>query len=142
MSRTLETLGLLAVGCVSGAIACSVYSRPKEQTHKRTPGLTIGEQYDLVHPGDYLTKYGNPGPINDLHYRKAYVSAYDRRTRNPLWVSEHITAQSLAQRNGDRKHSVFAEDSMIPSKFQAKLQDYFRSGYDRGHQVCNYIDLN
>lgn len=27
------------------------------------------------------------------------------------------------------------EDTSIPEKFRAKLKDYFRSGYDRGHQV-------
>jgi endonuclease G len=37
--------------------------------------------------------------------------------------------------NGDRKHSYFAEDTAIPEKFRGKLKDYFRSGYDRGHQV-------
>ena len=36
---------------------------------------------------------------------------------------------------GDRRHSTFAEDESIPEKFRAKLKDYFRSGYDRGHQV-------
>lgn len=36
---------------------------------------------------------------------------------------------------GDRRHSYFAEDESIPEKFRAKLKDYFRSGYDRGHQV-------
>jgi endonuclease G, mitochondrial len=38
-------------------------------------------------------------------------------------------------KNGDRKHSVFVEDTTIPTMFRAKLHDYFRSGYDRGHQV-------
>lgn len=37
--------------------------------------------------------------------------------------------------NGDRRHSIFAEDHSIPEKFRAKLVDYQRSGYDRGHQV-------
>ena len=36
---------------------------------------------------------------------------------------------------GDRRHSFFVEDTTIPAKFRAKLQDYHRSGYDRGHQV-------
>lgn len=27
------------------------------------------------------------------------------------------------------------EDESIPAMFRAKLQDYFRSGYDRGHMV-------
>ena len=38
-------------------------------------------------------------------------------------------------REGDRRHSYFAEDELIPAKFRAKLDDYRRSGYDRGHQV-------
>ncbi|KAI0024705.1 hypothetical protein F4780DRAFT_724665 [Xylariomycetidae sp. FL0641] len=46
-----------------------------------------------------------------------------------------MTAASLAQRGGDRKHSAFAEDEAVPAPFRARLKDYFRSGYDRGHQV-------
>jgi len=82
-----------------------------------------------------LFQYGFPGPIADLRPAASLTSAYDRRTRNPFWVAEHITPESLATRNGDRKHSYFAEDVSIPEKFRAKLKDYYRSGYDRGHQV-------
>lgn len=82
-----------------------------------------------------LFEYGFPGPISDLATRSALVSSYDRRLRNPHWVVEHITPTSLAQREGDRKHSVFAEDDGVPEPFRARLKDYFRSGYDRGHQV-------
>ena len=52
-----------------------------------------------------------------------------------MWVAEHITPTSLAIKGADRRHSFFVEDTTIPAKFRAKLQDYFRSGYDRGHQV-------
>lgn len=82
-----------------------------------------------------LFEYGFPGPDADLATRQALISSYDRRLRNPHWVVEHITPASLASRNGDRKHSVFVEDDAVPDKFRAKLKDYFRSGYDRGHQV-------
>jgi endonuclease G len=73
--------------------------------------------------------------VADLATRNALVSSFDRRLRNPSWVAEHITPDSLAESNGDRKHSVFLEDPSVPEKFRAKLKDYFRSGYDRGHQV-------
>ncbi|KAF2144239.1 uncharacterized protein K452DRAFT_357134 [Aplosporella prunicola CBS 121167] len=82
-----------------------------------------------------LFQYGFPGPVNDLREALSLTSAFDRRTRNPHWVAEHMTPGSLAQNNADRKGSAFTEDHAIPEKFRAKLKDYFRSGYDRGHQV-------
>ncbi|KAM3499677.1 hypothetical protein MY10362_007077 [Beauveria mimosiformis] len=82
-----------------------------------------------------LFEYGFPGPVADVAARSALISSYDRRTRNPHWVAEHITPASLARREADRKHSVFLEDPSIPPTFRAGLKDYFRSGYDRGHQV-------
>ncbi|KAJ5677590.1 Extracellular Endonuclease subunit A [Penicillium maclennaniae] len=82
-----------------------------------------------------ILQYGFPGPIADELSSLPLHGAYDRRTRNPAWVAEHITPQSLAMKNADRKHSTFAEDTHIPPIFRAKLADYFRSGYDRGHQV-------
>ncbi|KAI9166647.1 Mitochondrial nuclease [Paramyrothecium foliicola] len=82
-----------------------------------------------------LFEYGFPGPVADVAARSALISSYDRRTRNPHWVVEHITPASLAVRNGDRKNSAFLEDDSVPPKFRALLKDYHRSGYDRGHQV-------
>lgn len=82
-----------------------------------------------------LFEYGFPGPISDVATRTGLVSGYDRRTRNPHWVVEHITPESLHRREGDRKHSNFVEDESVPAKFRALLKDYYRSGFDRGHQV-------
>ncbi|CZT24887.1 probable endonuclease G, mitochondrial precursor [Ramularia collo-cygni] len=82
-----------------------------------------------------LFQYGFPGPVSDLRNAPSLTSAYNRATRNPHWVAEHITPASLLMQNGDRRHSQFVEDMEIPEKFRAKLKDYFRSGYDRGHQV-------
>ncbi|KAF2400722.1 hypothetical protein EJ06DRAFT_529835 [Trichodelitschia bisporula] len=80
-------------------------------------------------------QYGLTGPIHDQRAAASLYSSYDRRTRNPAWVAEHITRESLANGTADRKHSVFSEDTDVPEKFRALLKDYFRSGYDRGHQV-------
>jgi endonuclease G, mitochondrial len=82
-----------------------------------------------------LFQYGFPGPVADFATRSALVSSFDRRLRNPSWVAEHITPSSLRQLGGDRKDSSFVEDTAVPEKFRGKLKDYFRSGYDRGHQV-------
>jgi endonuclease G len=82
-----------------------------------------------------LFEYGFPGPVADVAARQALISSYDRRTRNPHWVVEHITPASLAVRDGDRKHSAFLEDDSVPPQFRAHLKAYYRRGYDRGHQV-------
>jgi len=92
-----------------------------------------------------VLKYGNPGPIPDQLVRQAYVAAYDRRMRHPAWTAEHLTLASLGKsrledkpassETGDRGNSTFQEDESLPAPFRAKLQDYFRSGYDRGHMV-------
>jgi len=91
-----------------------------------------------------VLKYGNPGPISDQLVRKAYVAAYDRRLRHPAWTAEHLTLASLGRspletpsdsEQGDRQRSTFQEDETLPVSFRARLQDYFRSGYDRGHMV-------
>jgi len=87
-------------------------------------------------------KYGSPGPITDQLVRKAYVAGYDRRLRHPAWTAEHLTQSTLRKNSGtkesntgDRSKSNFVEDESIPAMFRGKLQDYFRSGYDRGHMV-------
>ncbi|CAN6648509.1 mitochondrial nuclease [Trichomonascus vanleenenianus] len=88
-----------------------------------------------VNPSAWFSSYGFLGPAHDVAVRGEFVSCYDRRMRNPAWVVEHITADSLRSRNGDRGNSVFKEDEQVPEQFRAKLKDYFRSGYDRGHQA-------
>ncbi|KAF8636537.1 hypothetical protein AX17_003349 [Amanita inopinata Kibby_2008] len=92
-----------------------------------------------------VLKYGSPGPVADSLMRKAYVAAYDRRLRHPAWTAEHLTLASLGRspvsgpldpnESGDRAKSAFVEDVSIPALFRARLRDYFRSGYDRGHMV-------
>lgn len=103
-------------------------------TQPAAPSLAAKSLAGPVDPSG-IYQYGFPGPIADTLLSAPLAGAYDRRTRNPAWVAEHITPASLAMKNADRKHSTFYEDTTIPAAFRAKLADYFRSGYDRGHQV-------
>ncbi|KAG6820785.1 hypothetical protein H0H93_011550 [Arthromyces matolae] len=70
-------------------------------------------------------KYGNPGR--------------SRLTALPVVTAEHLTHASLKSEQpteaGDRSKSNFIEDDSLPILFRARLKDYFRSGYDRGHMV-------
>ena len=148
MSKT--TLAIIAgISAAAGAAttAAIFFSRPEKKslaTAIASPAPTSvpvpaypTPLKDIVPPvnPNGLFQYGFPGPISDLHPTLSTTSAFDRRTRNPAWVAEHITPASLAVNNADRKHSYFVEDITVPAKFRANLSDYFRSGYDRGHQV-------
>ncbi|KAF9581298.1 nuclease, partial [Lunasporangiospora selenospora] len=83
-----------------------------------------------------IMPHGFPGPLNDVFAREGYVASYNRQLRHPNWVAEHITAESLKAGEGvGRGNSQFKEDSTVPDLYKAKLSDYVRSGYDRGHMV-------
>lgn len=93
-----------------------------------------------INASDFFTKYGHPGPYHDQANRDEFISFYDRRTRIPLYVVEHVTKDSLnfgrdadGKPPADRKNSAFKEDTAITEEFRSRLRDYFRSGYDRGH---------
>ncbi|KAH0558350.1 nuclease [Trichoglossum hirsutum] len=147
------TLAIVAAASAATGAAAAHYAAERKRISQATSPTTIGAEPSaspptspavlgagkalLAGPVDPagLFKYGFPGPVNDLAARASLVSGFDRRLRNPTWVAEHITPESLALRNADRKLSAFAEDTAVPEKFRAKLKDYFRSGYDRGHQV-------
>lgn len=98
------------------------------------PNGTINAVGSDINPSEFF-RYGFPGPVADVESREEFISCYNRQTRNPHWVVEHITKESLAAKNGDRKNSYFIEDEKIPEIFRGRLRDYFRSGYDRGHQA-------
>ena len=151
MSKT--TLAIIAsVSALSGAAATVVIlsSRERKSTANFTgykasssaapqptlPTLPLPRKHidPPVDPSGLL-QYGFPGPTADIHSTPSTLSCFDRRTRNPHWVIEHITPASLAMNEGNRRHSYFVEDETVPEKYRAKLTDYFRSGYDRGHQV-------
>ncbi|CAK1364729.1 Mitochondrial nuclease [Cercospora beticola] len=161
MSKATLAIVAGASAAVGAATTAAIYgiSRPKEtvtntiatstttSTTSKTappppsPIPPIPQRDDPRHPmlppvdPAGVFQYGFPGPVSDIRNAPSLTSSYNRATRNPHWVAEHITPQSLLIQNGDRRHSQFTEDASIPEKFRAKLKDYFRSGYDRGHQV-------
>jgi endonuclease G len=147
MSKFLvNTFGLGTVGIASYFWGKSSSAPTATLTQGSTPtGVvpypprdhSVGRLFDasLIRPQDFF-RYGFPGPNHDLGNKTEFISCYDRSTRNPYWVLEHITRDSIKSSEGvDRKKSVFREDEAIPLKFRARLRDYFRSGYDRGHQA-------
>jgi endonuclease G, mitochondrial len=65
--------------------------------------------------------------------REGYALEHSSLDKVPLWVCERITPEEL--RPGATRRNRFAPDPKLDGHPRAELQDYKRSGYDRGHQA-------
>ena len=153
MSKTTLAVVAAASAAAGASLGALLFSRPRAETPIPTPTKSLppsstgsSAQSPIPSPNsapihaypvkpDGILQYGFPGPVSDTLLTPSHFSSYNRFTRNPNFVAEHFTPQSLLMNNASRRHSVFYEDPAIPPNFRAKLTDYARSGYDRGHQV-------
>lgn len=140
VERATLVLGGVAIGAVSYAAYQKATQKPtpKPMSTSALPPTFKSQQPNLnnIDKSKAILPFGFPGPVNDIVYRSGYVTSYNRRDRNPNWVAEHLTQASLQRGpDVDRQKSSFKEDDHIPPQFRAKLNDYFRSGFDRGHMV-------
>ena len=68
---------------------------------------------------------------------EAFAVLHSGISRTPLYSAEHLTGLNLQEaRQLSRKDSFHAE-SALPAQDRAELEDYARSGYDRGHMSPN-----
>ena len=78
-------------------------------------------------------KHGAP-VTSSLRTFSGYVTELDLRLRNPKYVLEVISADSV-RGEGTRTDSHYVEDSTMDPRFRSKLDSFRRSGYDRGHMA-------
>lgn len=93
----------------------------------------------IEHQFSYSPHYTQESPVSGqpvssfLIHRPGYSLGYDARNRNPAWVYEYLTAESI---KGNEERSLeFKEDENIPQYLRATLADYKGNGFDRGHQA-------
>uniref|UniRef100_A0A1D1XKQ0 Endonuclease n=1 Tax=Anthurium amnicola TaxID=1678845 RepID=A0A1D1XKQ0_9ARAE len=131
--RTVERISSVVGGALLGAI--SFYEYEKLRPNLPIPLPTLKPNLASI-PKELPWTDWRDTAFNDLFVREAYIVSYNRRLRHPNWVLEHITEETLKRGEGvDRSKSRFLEDLDIPEKFRAKLTDYVKSGYDRGHMA-------
>ena len=79
-------------------------------------------------------KYGLPQRSPDYMRYKNHVLCYDQAKKTPRWVLEHLTKEKV-KGEADRAKSTFKPDLNIPARFQSNNDDYWDSGWSRGHMA-------
>ncbi|KAF9084173.1 nuclease [Mortierella sp. AD031] len=148
----VRNIAIFTGGAVIGAVAMNTYFKSKETA--KPVAVTTQSQLPAPVPAPVPTpaptlpqvppKTGpSPPPVVARHLlplsaapARSCPMDSQRQFRHPNWVAEHITAESLKSGEGvGRGNSQFKEDLTVPDLYRAKLSDYLRSGYDRGHMV-------
>lgn len=63
----------------------------------------------------------------------AFAVLHSPATLTPLWSAEGLDPARLSAARGIERASTFHEESRLPARERADLDDYRGSGYDRGH---------
>jgi DNA/RNA endonuclease G (NUC1) len=63
----------------------------------------------------------------------AFAVLHSGVTRTPLWAAEHLTRKGLDAAVATERKDTFHEEVKLPPDERADLDDYARSGFDRGH---------
>lgn len=113
MLRKLITV-LAALGIATSALAKDAAPCPNV--------LSVGEPAVRVEAGSTRL----------LCYR-AYAVLYSTDTRTALWSAERLTAAAVEAARKLPRDSEFYEEDRLPASARARLTDYLRSGFDRGH---------
>ncbi|HWX47939.1 MAG TPA: DNA/RNA non-specific endonuclease [Roseomonas sp.] len=66
---------------------------------------------------------------------EGYAVLHSGISRTPLAVAEHLTRARMAAAGEIRREGNFHEERRLPPDARARLADYARSGFDRGHMA-------
>lgn len=92
-----------------------------------------------MHPGGQAPRIVNAEyeaairpTYRELCYR-AFHLGHSGRTRTALWSAELLDPQRMEMASRISRDSSFEPDDRLPENERSELEDYRRSGYDRGH---------
>lgn len=66
---------------------------------------------------------------------EGYAVLHSGVSRTPLAVAEHLTRVRMAAARETQREGNFHEEQKLPPDERARLADYARSGFDRGHMA-------
>jgi endonuclease G len=90
-----------------------------------------------------LSPFGaRPQILNDTLKQKSDVLCYEEfllfhsgLTKTPLWTAQHLTLEGVIAAEAVDREDVFHVEARIAQENRAELDDYRRSGFDRGHMA-------
>ncbi|XP_067937653.1 nuclease EXOG, mitochondrial-like [Watersipora subatra] len=119
--------GSSARGFIGGAVITASISYAI--LHRQTPDKPVTGHVPEKFP------FGEPKDMRrTLHY-SGHTVYYDFAKKQPLWVSQVLTKESLKGK-ANRRQSKFRRDGQIPEAFSADNADYVSSGWSRGHMAA------
>ncbi|GFS05846.1 endonuclease G, mitochondrial-like [Elysia marginata] len=102
-------------------------------TPTESPASSVQQPANAV---QNMVRYGFPS-MDNLRSYEDFMLSYDRRTRVPNWVLEHLTPEKVTVKEGvERSKMQFVEDGSVHAYHRATNKDYAGSGYDRGHMAA------
>jgi len=103
------------------------------------PGAAAAQGADCRphHPGGVPPAIARPSLAADtrtLCY-EAFAILHSGVSRTPLAAAEHLTRRRIQSARQQERDDRFHAEDALPEDDRARLSDYARSGYDRGHMA-------
>lgn len=131
----LAAIGTM-VGVMAGATPAPVLAAaPFAQCLDEFPGKTVpvmpGTLSASVSPARPMVP---TGAMRDLCF-DSFAVLHSARTRSPVYVIERLNRKRVEAARDNTRTDRFYEEARLPLRERASLDDYVRSGYDRGHMA-------
>jgi len=120
----------------AGGVIVTNYLTKQDVTYQEPPAASSISKPLLPPRASKILAFGQPAPIvpSPLVYRN-HVLEYDSARRVPRWVAEHLSRDMVKQEIANRKGVNFSPDPVVPAPFRSTNQDYWGSGWSRGHMA-------
>jgi DNA/RNA endonuclease G (NUC1) len=117
-----------ALGFISGLVTTELFRYRVQQDidfHMHEPENT---------PLPLQLRYGLPESGPEVYVYENYVVRYDNAKKVPVWAMERLTKDNLMG-TASRATCQFRTDGRVPEAFCSSNDDYWHSGWARGHMV-------